>query len=153
MKFNVVQLSNYRGIAREIDITCFKMADKKSLDIVIEKYLNYIDVTLNFQDEELFKYLLDYYRFLKTHNITCEIIAYDNIPIDEAFGYEIEFLGLDVTHDMCESLIEEYNENIASFTNENGLCYDMCAVKKVISISNNGNLTWEPCYVYKVKVD
>jgi hypothetical protein len=102
--------------------------------------------------EDGFGFLVDFYKELLRYAINCEIIAFDTNPIESAYGYGLDYLGVDIVCEMFESLLCECDHiGIQPFLNENGLCKSAEDVARVVPMLEHGNLKWEPCYVYKVK--
>ena len=78
-------------------------------------------------------------------------MRYDNNIITESFGYCVELLGIDIVHDMCESLLEDkISIDISYLINENGLCSSIQNIEKVICSQEHGTVDWKPCYVYRI---
>ena len=95
--------------------------------------------------------LVDFCNELDKWEIPCEVIAYDIHPMTTAFDYPVEFLGIDIVHEMSESLICECNDrHIIQMLNENGLCDVPMTVNYIVPLLDHGDVKWEPCYVYKV---
>ena len=85
--------------------------------------------------------------------LDCEIIAYDVVPIKDVFGEQIELLGIDVTHELSESLLEDPNsihDNVKRLLNAYGLCQKLSDIEVVLKNSIHGDIDWSPCWVYKI---
>ena len=154
MRFDLVPIrSNYRGIGRSLlgtDLLTEKT--EKKYKWLLEEYFKYLEIEL-FEEvgKKSFDKTIDFYKLLRSYDIMCEIIVYNESSLQEAFGYPIEFLGIDIVHDMCESLIEDsLNPRIEKYINTNGLCRNLEDVKTIIPFQDCGNVDWKPCYVYKV---
>lgn len=79
------------------------------------------------------------------------MVQYDIYPLETAFGCVLDFLGIDIAHEMSESLLCECTDVKAQkFLNKNGLCNTETDVNNIIRLRDNGDVKWEPCYVYKV---
>lgn len=153
MKVDIVSLSKkYRGMARSIAPSDFPKIKKAEFDVMIEKYFEYIDAVLNLHCENLFYKLIPFYDYLKSYGIKCEMIVYDNCKISDAFGAPVEFLGIDITHDMCESLLEENDKIPDCYLNDNCLLNSEDDCRVVVSLLDTSETLWEPCWIYKVIV-
>lgn len=141
----------YRGMERAVTATdLLNPKTEKQYDVVLEKYFSYLEYA-DKVDEISFEKTVAYYLELRQYDIPCELIAYGSIPVENIFGYSTELLGIDIVHDMCESLIcDELNPEIVHLLNENGLCENVEDVEKIIPFQDYGGVEWKPCYVYKV---
>jgi len=157
MRYDIVSLGKkYRGMERSLTTShLWNRNTKKIFEELLETYYLYIDI--DFWDEinrSSFERICACYKKFLTHNIPCELIAYDILPIEDVYGYPIELLGIDIVHDMCESLISDnVNPKINHLLNENGLCRTVSDIDKIIPFQDHGTVAWSPCYVYKVKFD
>lgn len=152
MRCDIVPLGQkYRGMGRSLDVTHFKNClPKDSFDDLLEVYFDYIDYGCEINP--MFDKLLAFYKKFRDHGVYCEVIAYATYPIENLHGYTVELLGIDIAHDMCESLIaEDVNPNIQNLLNENGLCQTVEDVETIIPFQDHGTVEWQPCYVYTVK--
>ena len=94
---------------------------------------------------------MDFEKILQQYEILCEIIAYDTKPIDSAYGYSVTWLGIDIVHDCCESLLENMSDRRVQQTlNKNGLCRNTADISKLLPLLDVGDVMWKPCYVYRV---
>ena len=141
----------YRGIARNLTVTHFpKCKSKASFEALLEVYFNYINLCGEV-DQSIFINMLDCYRRFCAYGIHCEVIVYAACPIENVYGYAVELLGIDITHELCESLIaDNINPNIQYLLNENGLCRTIEDLETIIPVQDHGNVDWQPCYVYSV---
>lgn len=156
MLYDIVPIqSRYRGMERGLtteDIWTSKAREK--YDELLEIYYAYLDCILEESDENILGRLILIYNEFTKYDVLCEIIAYDICPISEIAGCSIEFLGIDIVHDMCESLISgEVRPCIEHLLNKNGLCSAVGDIEKIIPFQDHGNVEWKPCYVYKVNVE
>lgn len=152
MRYDIVPLGQtYRGMARSLTPLHLRTPKtKKRFEELLEIYFFYIELCENVS-QSAFESMLTCYNLFCTYGIPCEIIVYDDIPIDNAFGYPIELLGIDIVHDMCESLISDScNPGINHLLNENGLCKTVEDIERIIPFQDCGIVNWSPCYVYRV---
>lgn len=158
MRFDIVPLGKrYRG--KDRCLTTDHLWTKKTRKLseeLLEEYFKYIDLYLKqyeTEDSSTFEGMLTFYRAFCMYDIPCEMMVYDKNPVMNAFGYPVELLGIDIVHDMCESLIvDNRNPVIQPWLNENGLCKTEDDVEKIISLLDCGTEGWGKCYVYRVQV-
>ena len=153
MRYDVVPIcSSYRGIGRSITSMSFQSKKAgKNIDNLIYAYFSYIDDTLKSESQEIFERMLSYCEILKSHDIPCEVIAYDLHPLESAYGRPLAFLGIDIVQDMAESLLECGAEKVPrSLLNEYLLCKSASDVPLVTTFCNTGGMIWLPCWVYRV---
>lgn len=155
MIYDIVPLGQgYRGMGRSLTTDHLAPQKKKLSNELLELYFAYLDVWLEKCSPSSFACMLELFRSFCEHGIPCELIVYDSVPMENAYGYPIELLGIDIAHDLCESLISGHlNPEIAHLLNENGLCRTVEAVEKIIPLQDYGNVTWAPCYVYSVTIE
>ncbi len=154
MMFDVVPIrSSYRGMGRSLTPEDFpRKCTRKRWDKLIEDYLDYIEDTLKPESRETFERMLSYCKDMKKQNISCEMIVYDSHPLESAYGYPLEFLGIDIVHEMMESLLEDGAERLPkSLLNEHLLCTDVANVPQITMLCDHGGATWLPCWVYRVQ--
>ena len=97
--------------------------------------------------------LIKFCNELGRYGIMCEVIVYDIYPLETAFDYVLDFLGIDIVHEMSESLLCECADiKVQKFLNKNGLCNSETYVNDIVQLLDNGDVKWEPCYVYKEKI-
>ena len=152
MRYDLVPIKGkYRGMGRSLLATdLLKLKSSRESELLLAEYFEFLEYSQKL-NKIFFEKTIDFYEVLKEHNIPCEIIAYDDEVIKDVFGYSIEFLGIDIVHDMCESLIsDELNPCIEKWMNINGLCSTEEVIEEVISYQDHGGVEWKPCYVYKV---
>lgn len=142
----------YRGMER-----CLTVADlytkqtRKKFDELLDKYYQYLSEIEEIPSKSGLAKLMDFCMELDKNGIQCEIIAFDMHPLETVFGYPLDFLGFDLVWDMAESLISEgTNRRAMPFLNENGLCNSISDAKHIMQFLDQGDVKWEPCYVYKV---
>jgi hypothetical protein len=149
MKYDIVPIrSYYRGIERSLTTLDFK--GNRKIDLLLEKYFEYISLIEKPFSIENFQCLIDYLLFFRSNHISCEIILYDNTSIEKIGEYEISFLGIDIAYDLCESLIPEIlSSQYKPQLNRNGLCENISIAMDVINSSTSTpDKIWKPCWVY-----
>lgn len=154
LKYDVVPIrSSYRGIGRSltgVDVIRPVRA-KKTMDSMIEGYFAYIADTLEPESRTVFERMCSYCDTLNQAGVRCEVIVYDSQPLESAYGRQLAFLGIDIVHDMAESLLESGPDVCAkSLLNEYQLCSCVSDVPKVIEHCDHGGAVWLPCWVYRV---
>ncbi len=119
--------------------------------MLIDGYFEYISDLLKPDCRETFESVLTYCDVLKKYDVPCEVIVYDLHPLEDAYGRPLTFLGIDIVHNMAESLLESGAEVVPKqLLNENLLCYRASDVLQVIPLCDHGNVIWQPCWVYRV---
>lgn len=153
MRYDIVPIKQkYRGMDRSLLATdLLTLKSKSEFDKLLNTYYTYLEcIEENISDTGL-KSLIHIYEEFKKFGVPCEIIVFDSIPHKNVFGYQIELLGIDIVHDMCESLLsDDINSCIYHLLNENGLCKTEQDVEKIIPFQDCGNVEWSPCYVYEL---
>ncbi len=152
MRYDLVPIKGkYRGMARSLLATdLLNSKNRNKFEDLLEEYYEFLEYGQEIS-KQAFERVVAFYNVLKSYGITCEVIAYDENVLESIFGYSIEFLGLDIVHDMCESLIEsELNSYVEKMINQNGLCRTESAVREIIPYQEHGGVEWKPCYIYKV---
>lgn len=125
---------------------------KAKYDFLLNKYYEYLSIVQQCPSKEGLIILIDLCKIFLKYNINCEVIVYDTIPMKNAFGHSLEYLGIDVVHEMSESLLSEcVTHKIRKHLNENGLCTSEQYARSIVPLLDHGNVNWEPCYVYSVK--
>ena len=143
----------YRGMERIIDSGDLYLPEtKKAYDTIIEEYFMFlVQETENSHNEEFLKKEIEYAAKLKGYGIKCEVIVYSDTMLSCYCGYELGLLGIDIVHDMCESLLSKADSPfMEQFVNENGLCDTVEAAETIIPFLDHGEVLWEPCFVYKI---
>ena len=153
MRYDIIALGgSYLGIENCVGaMNYLSKQARKNYDKLFELYLNYLsNMELPFNQEN-FKKILTFYKALQASNVPCIVIAYDNKPLSDCYGYSIQFMGIDIVRDLCESMLSDtdFADRMISFLNQNGLCQDISFVKKILSFADT-DLKWEPCWVYQV---
>lgn len=161
MEFNIVSLNTtYKGICRSLstDDLLLKNARTHYQDS-INYYFKYLDLLYGPRgvsyNSRTFDDLLIYYNKFKGYGVECEMIVYDGVPLNDFFEWKIELLGIDIVHDFCESLLEEYNkmsDDVKKILNSNGLLTELTNIDIVLKNSVCGDVEWKPCWVYKVNL-
>ena len=155
MRYDIVTLnSSYRGIGRSLNPNdFFSKTAREYYDELISYYFKYIELTCSPVNGYTFNELVEYYIRFDKFGVNCEIIVYDSEPIKDVFGRQIELLGIDVVHDMAESLLEDpasIDDTIKKQLNQFGLCKQLRDVDAVVQFGDSGNVSWIPCWVYRV---
>lgn len=150
MYYDIVpRKSKYRGIDRVLSVEDLPR-EKNKFKKLLEDYFSYLDVL---EKEEmgvdLFNKLIKFNNIFQENRVDCEIIVFDSSPLTCAYGYELEFLGIDIVYEMMESLLVEIKDDyINSLLNDNGLCKNLNDISSIIPLCNHRNIEWKPCYVY-----
>lgn len=155
MRYDLVPIKGkYRGMARSLLATdLLNPKSRSKFELLLEEYFEFLEYSQD-MDKQVFEHTVAFYKILKEYNIICEIIAYDDETLEDVFGYSIEFLGIDIVHDMCESLIESgLSQYTKKMINQNGLCRTEADVEEIIPYQDHGGVEWKPCYVYKVVLE
>ena len=99
----------YRGIDRCLDARyLYTKKTKNVYEELLELYYQSITYTLNTPpNTSIIKKLINTCNKFLKYSIKSEIIAYDTIPLTSAFDYNVEYLGIDIIYDGCESVIRE----------------------------------------------
>lgn len=153
MKIDIVPIKeNYRGIGRSLLATdLLTKKSKKDFTKLLEMYDAYLMLLEQPESQNVLEKLMDFEKILQQYEILCEIIAYDTKPIDSAYGYSVTWLGIDIVHDCCESLLENMSDKRVQQTlNKNGLCRNTTDISKLLPLLDTGDVMWKPCYVYRV---
>lgn len=154
MRFDIVSITgSYRGIERSISPEIFISKKYKKYKFLLNNYFNYLDCILNASGHDLLNDIVKCYTIFKENDVFCEVIAYDDKEINSIKGYEIEFLGIDITCDLAESMIYE-NESLVELKllNKNCLFKKQNDAVKIINLNSNNDIEWAPCWVYKIRV-
>lgn len=158
MKFDIMPInSSYSGIDRSLTTDDFLTKKTKPyFKTLLSLYLAYLDLTCSPHtalqyDYETFCTIQSYYKQFCEYQVPCEMIVYDNTPISDIFGYNVKFLGIDIVHDMAESLLNNTDcLNVDKRLNEFGLYsvpIDITSIADDVCLGHN---IWKPCWVYKV---
>lgn len=153
MKIDIVPIKeNYRGIGRSLLATdLLTKKSKKDFTKLLEMYDAYLMLLEQPESQNVLEKLMDFEKILQQYEILCEIIAYDTKPIDSAYGYSVTWLGIDIVHDCCESLLENMSDRRVQQTlNKNGLCRNAADISELLPLLDVGDVMWKPCYVYRV---
>ncbi len=157
MRYDIVSLnSSYGGVERTLthdDLLSKK--SKKYFDELLPYYFKCIELLDRPYNKNNFDSLTEYFFLFKKYDVNCEMIVYDSAPLKDAFGRRIKLLGIDIVHDMVESLLEDFN-NLDDATkkrlNQFGLFENISDADAVVQSDNNGDINWKPCRVYRVIV-
>lgn len=153
MKIDIVPIKeNYRGIGRSLFATdLLTKKSKKDFAKLLEMYDAYLMLLEQPESQNVLEKLMDFEKILRQYEILCEIIAYDTKPIDSAYGYSVTWLGIDIVHDCCESLLENISDRrVQQILNKNGLYRNTADISKLLPLLDTGDVMWKPCYVYRV---
>lgn len=154
MKYDIVPVQScYRGIERSLLATdLYTRRTKGEYEFLLEVYYDYLN-TIEFEPSVSgFTELIRFCDKLNNRGISCEVIIFDICPVESAFGFELDFLGIDIVHEMAESLLEEFtNHEVQQLLNQNGLCRSESDADRIIPLLDHGCVKWDLCYVYKVR--
>lgn len=153
MKFDIVPIcSSYRGIGRSLTPQDFRSwRAKRDMDNLLEVYFHYITDSLKPECQETFERMLSYCSMFKRCGVPCEVIVYDAQPLESVYGKSLFFLGIDIVHEMAESLLENEAAGLPkSLLNENMLCAEVSDVPQITKLCDHGGTEWLPCWVYHV---
>ncbi len=154
MNYDIVPIKNhYRGMGRLLLATdLYTKQAKKEYNILLNDYYKYLSIIQQSPSSAGLVALVNLCKKFLRYGIKCEIIVYDNIPIQTFFGHDLEFLGVDITHEMSESLLYECDDyGIRKFLNQNGLCATDQHLNCIVPMLDHGDVKWDPCYVYRIK--
>ncbi len=155
MRFEIARSQKqYRGFERSLLATDLLTKKSKSCySNLLELYFKYSEIEIQGDyDRKSFEAMLEFYKEIRKYDVPCEIIVYDEFPVVTVFEHPVVFLGVDIAHDMCESLLSDHDDSrVASLLNENGLCNTEAEINRVASLLDCGNVNWQPCYVYELK--
>ena len=157
MWFDIVSLKkHYRGVDRTLltkDLATKKT--KKQFSTLLNIYFEYIDLTCNMKPtKEILSRLVCIVNLFRSYDINCELIAYDYNYSRSVFDYSLEFLGIDIVHNMCESLLsDEVSSSISNMLNPNGLCNNEKEIKDIIRCLDTENLEWKAAYIFRVSYE
>ncbi len=153
MKFDIVPINSaYRGIGRSLTPEVFQSKRAKSnMDELIQIYYDYITEYLKAESQESFEHMYEWCDVLKKNDIPCELIVYASQPLESVYGKSLSFLGIDIVHEMAESLLENGADRLPkALLNEHLLCKKVVDVAQIISLCDHGGALWLPCWVYHV---
>lgn len=159
MKFDIASLNTaYRGIDRALNSSdLYSKGTKEHFDELLDYYFKYLDLMYSSKGVSYnlttFDCLLKYYDKFRGYGVNCEMIAYDNFPIDHIFNKQIKLLGIDVVADLSESLLEcpdSISEIEQKCLNSFGLLRNLKDLNIVLKNSFCGDNDWKPCWVYKI---
>ena len=160
MRFDVVPISSdYSGVDRSLMPSDFLTPETKPYyNSLLSVYFSYLDLTCDpckplDYNEITFRIIQDFYKKFRENNVLCELIIFDTTPLTSTYGVPVELLGIDIVHDMAESLIS-YNQqvdiSIKKHLNVRGLFDDLIDANNVIDSLKDYHTIWKPCWVYKV---
>lgn len=155
MKYDIASIKGmYRGMARSLLATdMITVKGKKHFDFLLDMYYKYISYIEKVENQQIFEELIKFYVSLLKHDVNCEMIAYDTKPLKTVYGYSIEFLGIDIIHDECESLLEIKENHVGDqFLNRNGLCNNKRDAINLTSLLDHGDVNWIPFYIYRIVI-
>lgn len=107
MRYDLVPIKGkYRGMARSLLATdLLNPKSRSKFELLLEEYFEFLEYSQD-MNKQAFEHMVAFCKVLREYNIMCEIIVYDDETLEDVFEHSIEFLGIDMVHDMCESLIE-----------------------------------------------
>ncbi len=162
MRFDIVPINIlYSGIDRSLMPDDFlKPKTKQYYDTLLATYFSYLELMCNPNepldyDEKLFGTIQNFYQKFCDYNVSCEFIAFNTTPMDFIYGVSVELLGIDIVHDMAESLIncnQPTDHSIKKYLNEKGLFDNLIDANVAIESLGIDSSVWKPCWVYKVLV-
>lgn len=138
MNFDLVPIIdlNYRGVERSLTGLEFASIDNsKEFEHILNLYYNYCDWSFNGQNSlcDLRNYIFPLYFEMLKNNINCEIIAFDEKPIDGFDNVQFEFLGFDILNQNMESYILDTDLKIIKDNlNEMGLLNNLDITNYII---------------------
>lgn len=154
MKYDIVPIDSiYRGIERTLKASdLYTKNTKKEFNFLLNEYFNYLTNIEQPVSKNNLEKIIDYYYVLLEKGIECEIIAYDDHPCSNVYGYQVNLLGIDIIYEMCESLILENIEKkpIQEILNTNGLCDGLSNIPTIMSKLNINNMDCKLYWVYKL---
>lgn len=154
MNYDIVPIKKYyRGMGRVLLATdLYTKQTKKEYDLLLNMYYEYLANVQQHPSRDGLIKLITFCNEISKREVKCEVIAYDITPLKTVFEYELDFLGIDIVHEMLESLLCEcVDYEVRKFLNKNGLCNSESDVNSIIPLLDHGDVKWEPCYVYKIK--
>ena len=154
VQYDIVPIKNkYRGMGRSLlAADLYTRQTKKEFENLLNIYFEYLDdLEQQLPSKKGLINLIKFCNEVGQYRIMCEVIVYDIYPLETAFDYVLDFLGIDIVHEMSESLLCECADiKVQKFLNKNGLCNSETYVNDIVQLLDNGDVKWEPCYVYKV---
>lgn len=157
MLYDVVPIqTRYRGIGRCLDGADFYPNEsKKEFSQLLDQYAQSLDQWQNPPSQQGLAKMMELCSLLRQFHFPCEVIVYDSTPLERAYGYGLEFLGVDVAHNLEESLLYgEVPNEAEEFLNEHGLCPRTEDVAQLLPLldRDDDDKDWAPCYVYAVSI-
>ena len=152
--YEIMALQNeFRGMERAICLDDLPLNKRNSKEL-LQIYLDYEECLAPIYGtshtiEDLRK-LEIFCAKLHQYNVLCELVAYDNEPITNIDGYEIEFLGIDFEIDGVEGILQAEYDRVRHLLNCNCLCENVENVKQVVNYLNIKYKDVELFYMYKV---
>lgn len=162
MRFDIVPLRDaYAGIDRSLTPDDFLTGTTKPYyDALLSVYFEYLDWLCSPDsrlqyDRNDFCRMAEFYKKFRDYRVSCEVIAFGDEPIRHFFDgtFDLKLLGIDIVHDMAESLIHDPSSLpvcARDYLNPNGLCYEIGDVRMIMEHVRCGDHAWKPCWVYKV---
>lgn len=149
MLYDVVPIqTRYRGIGRCLDGADFYPNEsKKEFSQLLDQYAQSLDQWQNPPSQQGLAKLMELCSLLRQFHFPCEVIVYDSTPLERAYGYGLEFLGVDVTHNLEESLLYgEVPNEVEEFLNEHGLCPRTEDVARILPLldCDDDDKNWAP---------
>ena len=140
----------YQGVDRSLDLIHYKRKDNNRFEIFLTNWLGAIELTdILPQNANNFDRLCDLCKIIN-HISACNIIVYDDKPIDNAYGREVNFLGIDIVADRECPLKYDHREDSKKILNNNGLCPDIEAAHELSYKWKGEYKHFEFLYVYTV---
>ena len=154
MIYDIVPINNdYKGMDRILLATdLYTKQTKREYNLLLNKYYEYLSIVQQRPSKHGIVRLIELCEEFLKYGIKCEVIVYDITPIESVFGFDLDFLGIDIVHRMSESLLCDCGDHgIQKHLNENGLCSSKSQLYSIVPLLDHGNVKWSPCYIYKVK--
>ena len=156
MHYNLVDNDfQYQGIERTFsplkDFQNHKVSNTEFKQL-LEYELKVIELGFNMpENEENFEKLCALYKTLKKEGLDCDVIVYDDKPINQAYGRSLIFLGIDIEADKTECpLADEHREAVRIELNSNGLCPNIATAAGLTKNWEKEYKSFNYVYVYKV---
>lgn len=106
MLYDVVPIqTRYRGIGRCLEGADFYPNESKTdVSQLLSQYTQSLDQWQNPPSQQGLAKLMELCSLLRQFHFPCEVIVYDSTPLERAYGYGLEFLGVDVAleNSTCE---------------------------------------------------
>ncbi|GEM_PF-6431354 len=140
----------YKGIDRDFSIPGeFFRHDKKTTDMLLDYAFRYYDIMHEPSGRENFEEMLAINRVFRDNGVMSAVICHDNNKMNSIYGYQIEFLGIDMAIEQFESCLTGDCRNVGGLNNH-GLFATLEAALTEIHPCGEGGYVISPVYVYLV---